>query len=1056
MRTIVWILLASCWASAQASMHGLSFHDTLIVHDKQLGEKTLLMRVTHSEDVCFWERESGYPVYWSAQDSLLYYAEQGEIQGYSGALVPSSVPFSEDPPAGCRPWMESGGAWRAALEDCQNREHLVEQQGIVKLCYVGISASSFVNWINGEMLPATNALTFIESEFVEDNVDAETVNEPPDFNYPTTKRLFEDSGAAGGNGGISLQPDDTRWYQYNPEHPGWVSTSWTNDTLPDPIQLPFELYSGMYDIETEMVWDSTMCRLHEMGVDTSTQSHNYFVLVWAHPSYLLGVPHRMPRALVDRGMILPLDYLGGYLPTGHVTRMVLGTLGVPEQSEENTNMPRANLLCQGFLGGDGQSVWRPAWIDPLTETLLGWLPTTDLSVNQDELVRDNQRRVYRHQRCAAGEYVYVDIYNWQQSLSCGMRDTTCLRVCELDYSSTGDLSQHVYMTPAQGDNTAWGCWPSPLADSLVVDLGGTGSLHKELRLWEMSPARYSSSDSASVHIHWDSNPVPLNFHLAALEEDGRLHLDIESYSWADYAFSQLHVSLDGSSTSYDLPPMLQEGFPSIDLGQELLLHSLHNLEISVSAHGDDFVLLSSSEYPVTQQRLQQLPFRPKGVIATSEDALLGQTDSRSFYYKERELQREWNWGYEDCEFTLAGLVPENPNLLFFWTYSQISPNGPEIYHVGDPSAVFSLPNTADRIKPMMAMNNHVLYHFDQLNCLSWDGQSFTSDNLFDGGQLYCVTREPELPRICVTSQYSVWVLTPLGQIVHEETIAGHGSLGQPRAMDCDGDGAREFVIPTQNGLLTLDAEQPDEYSSTYFDTASEPLCLATWHEDGCAIPLLLCEEGLYFHQQLFDLDCLPVKFERFQAISSNGGSDDDMLLGVCESGLYTMTRDTDGEIQAGPCIARVSCLGTDPVMTIWDDQPLLLVQQRDGNWLEYAMPQNCSWQYTGQRGNPGADFCDAFLAGVEAPPQPLVHTEIRRHDGLTELLFEVNEDQHVLNGFKIYRSMDPYVFSAEALVELGPCVRSWVDPESPEGAYYRTTIRYDEPYGFICPDRSDN
>ena len=974
-----------------------------------------------------------------------------------GLLVKSATPLWADPPAGCEPWLESGGAWWEALQERQQRELRDPITGNARLCFVSISASEIFSWIGYHSHPARRLFALQQDEFLEDSISANRISQDVRLSYPSAKSIFEASANSGGNGGVRLLMDDQRWGQYTPEHPGWVSEGWSADTLPIPVQLPFELFSDLQDASAAAVYDSTMVRLHAMGVDTSQRDLNYFVLVWAHPQSLLSGSVRLPVAFAGRGMMIPLDYNCSFLPTGYLTRMVLGALGLPEQPEACSNLPRANILCRGFLGGEQQNGWRPAWLDPRTEAQLGWLPVSVLERGDDVLSWDNQRRVYAMQMPNM-HCMYVEVFNWRQPHTCGVPDGTCLRASELYYShSTASLHQIVELTPAiENGGPQWGSWPGPEADSLVVGFQFTGFDYDELRSWEMEPACASSADSVGAHIRIEMDPVPVELHLVSLEKNGMLYVDLDSLAWAQYQGSTLEIQVDENSFSMPLSPLFPQHGVALDLGTSFELYSRHEVEVRAQVLGQEYTLFLNDALEVTPSRRRLLPRQVKGAFATMDNRLFGQDDSTSFYYINQHCVYTRQHGYQNHTIQLAAILPDHPDCFFEWYRVPLSGDTYlGLYNLNFPSTPYYTYTWLDVFPPAMAMGEECLFTLGgELMRAGWESAEFHVDSLHAVGSLFCVSMVNGVPRICTSFHGVARIINLAGQVIFEETLTGYSDLGQPFAMDSNGDGLHEFYILSSSGVFKLEAEQVDQFVASFIPTESAPRIIVPLHQQERALPLLLCDDALYFDTTCYGTEDLPDKLLAIQSLASAEDLDDDILLGVFERGLYRLSFGEDMQIHLGQCLARVHCSGEPPVLTRWNGQELVLLQRADGIWLEYSLENGTSWSWTGRRGGPGQQRCDA-QRGV-APPDSisLVHTTISYSNRQVTLHFEVDSAHHTINGFKIFRSTDPYHFPPEPIATVGPCVDSWTDPESPLGAYYRTQVRYDEPYGYICPDRA--
>ena len=341
-----------------------------------------------------------------------------------------------------------------------------------------------------------------------------------------------------------------------------------------------------------------------------------------------------------------------------------------------------------------------------------------------------------------------------------------------------------------------------------------------------------------------------------------------------------------------------------------------------------------------------------------------------------------------------------------------------------------------------------IFHYDLLE----DSYGFTSLIPFIPEQ-GCVLPNEQLPLMALTCADNLLICNHAGTILLDWQDSYGETLGQPMAADLNWDGWYDVLLPTADGwyVFTFDVNTMSfgEYYHPQPGLVQESVIPI--YNGYQVVVGSIAEDYIRI-----GADQLPLPSEGLTSLHSADVNDDGIYeYLVSGAGQGVALLHADGQPFYGDYLPwLLQDIGqADQVhfrhMTGQDTEVVIL----NGNELtSYSMLSDFPVLWNG-RSSYGNSYSHPLTASGTQPP-PHMNLELYwTGSGQPALSFNPAPGDHILNGFKVYRSTDPYEFDSEPLVELGPCGDCWIDTDPPAAdCYYRVTMLLDDPEGPICPN----
>lgn len=1050
---------AGSFAAENRIVNGVTFSDTIQVVDSYLGEIPLLRVVRGSEDFQLFELQEGYPVVNDIVAELLYYATYGTRAGREGALVASELLLADGiPPEDVWPGATSRGEYRDWLESrrLDSRDWHYQVAGDYRIAIVAVATYDMTGWYGfnvNDVVPVFNEALFGQTIDVTNPViDGET-------NELSVRDHFAFAGQ-NGNGGINVIPDDLRG-EYNPEHPGWITEGW-NGNVPFPLLLPVT-EAELDNYTTEGILQLISPRIEELGFSTETDTYNVFMLLWG-VSAAHADAWSMPVGVQESHLSANIWSYHQLLSSGEICRMIFGTLGYGELDPLTNTVGRAHLLCEGWQGppsDDEYTYWQPAWVDPYIEQCLGWWEPELIEVGEELTVNFNaEDRLILPDPRDPDRMRTVSCFDHSENFYKGHRADACSYFCDITVNSWNhELSVQSIpaVHPDEEDNYAF---PWHGVDSLDFQEWEEGRNHPH-RIEQIT----QTPGGGEMEILWQGMP-PLGLLLQECTIDlaGTVKTRLWNYGYNEGDFVVVieiddlqeagSATLAGGETGDCLIPNLPSATFS-ELGSTLACL------ITVTTAGQDTVLhqqaslgrtLAPTSVASTHVAYEQLFSCDRGSVLWKwnmfsvvwdgvevlhdytihngliEDAWISETESTLLLHTENH---NWDYNFWDLIDIETGAV------------SQVS------YPYLGPLA--------------FEMGEEVIFFVESVN---GNGESWIlHHNLLDGSQGFeslipfipeqgCVLPNEQLPLMALTFEDNLLICNHAGTILLDWQDPYGETLGQPLAADLNWDGWYDLLLPIADGWYIFAFDISTMSFGEYYH--SQPGLVQE-----SVIPI-------YNGQQVvvgsiaedfirIGADQLPLPSEGLTALHSADLNDDGIYeYLVSGAGQGVALLQADGQPFYGEYLPwLIQDIGqTDQVhfhSRSGHDTEVII---RNGNELtSYSMMSDFPILWNG-RSNCGNSYTHPLTAAV---PQPPPHMNLELHWTSSDqpaLTFNPDPGGHVLNGFKVYRSTNPYDFSSEPLVELGPCNDLWIDTDPPAGnCYYRVSMLLDDPQGLICPNQ---
>ncbi len=1045
-------------ASDTRLVNGVTFSDTIQVFDTHLGETSLLRVVRGSEDFQLYELEAGYPVVNDIVAEVLYYARYGIRNSLEGALVASDLLLSDGvPPEDTWPGATSRGEYRDWLESrrLDSRDWHYQVAGDYRIAIVPLAPLDMTGWYGfnvNEVVPVFHQALFGNGvSLTPPHTEGET-------NQLSVRDHFAYAGQ-NGNGGINVIPDDLRG-EYDPEHPGWITEGWNNN-IPYPLLLPLT-EDELDNYTSEGILQLISPRIEELGFSTETDTYNVFMLLWG-VSAAHADAWAMPVGVEESHISANIWSTHQLLSSGEICRMIFGTLGYGELDPLNNSIGRAHLLCEGWQGPPNvQEViryWQPAWVDPYIEQCLGWWQPELVEVGEeltfsfseeDRLILPDPRDPDRMRT--------VSCFDQSQNFYKGHRADACSYLCDITVSSWNhqlSVQSIPAVHPDHGDNYAF---PWHGVDSLDFQEWEEGRNHPhELQEIVVTP------EGGEMEIIWQGMP-PLGLLLqeCSIDLDGIAKTRLWNYGYNDGDFV-VAIEMDGlqeagsaNLAGGETGDCIIPDLPSAPVSE---LGTLIDCMVTVTSTDQDTVIQQQVSLGRTlpPTGMAQLQLGNDGQFSCDRGSVFWQGSHYTVVW-DGEIALE-DWTVHNGWIADAWIAETEPILLLhtvsytygthFWDMIDIE--------TGDIS-VISYP---DKGPLTFEMNDKVIFFVEAVNGTgeSWIFHYDLPDDVYGYTSLIpfipeqgCVLPNEQLPLMALTCSDNLLICNHAGTVLLDWQDPYGETLGQPMAADLNWDGWYDLLLPTTDGWYVFAFDVNTMSFGEYYHPQ----------------PGLVQESvtPIYNGQQVvvgsiaedfirIGADELPLPSEGLTALHSADIDDDGIYeYFVSGTGQGVALLQADGQ----PCYGEflpwlIQDTGqADQVHfrhLAGHDTEVIILNGNDLTSYSLLSDFPILWNGRSTRGN---SYTHPLTAAVPQPP-PHMNLELYwTSSDQPALSFNPDPGGHILNGFKVYRSTDPYDFGSEPLIELGPCGDSWIDTDPPAGAcYYRVTMLLDDPEGPICP-----
>jgi len=200
--------------------------------------------------------------------------------------------------------------------------------------------------------------------------------------------------------------------------------------------------------------------------------------------------------------------------------------------------------------------------------------------------------------------------------------------------------------------------------------------------------------------------------------------------------------------------------------------------------------------------------------------------------------------------------------------------------------------------------------------------------------------------------------------------------------------------------------------------------------------------------------------EVVQDCDYDGDGIPEYLLLAPDSGVYLLNRDGTPYAGGENGLLVAGRFRAVPALLLQETTPsMLALFAREPNQVQfYHLPVTPVMHWRGW-GNNGGSWSYP-LRGEHNYPEPELNVELIRDGSEVTLYFGTNLNCHILNGFAIYQSPEPYSFPDDPITVVSPCSNSWSEHLTSEEyftpRYYQVKLLYDDPYGANCFSRSDH
>jgi len=1049
-------IAVTVYGSDQRLVSGISFTDTVTCHDTALGDVALL-RVAHgSEDCTLYELDQGYPVVYAVAEETIFFAAYGSRSGDWGALVSSGLPLYDGiPPEGIWPGATITGAYREYLQSRQldTRDWNYDVQGEYRIAIVPIAPSDAPGWYD---FPVEDVVPILDQYIFEQTIPQTPLYVEGETNQLSVRDHFL-WAAQHGNGGINLRRDELRG-DYHPDHPGWIAEGW-NGNVPQPVVVPVTLDSLIY-YPTEMIMSMVAARLTELGFSTETDPYNVFLLLWGVPPDDAG-GWALPLAVTESHMSASIWTDHQLLSSGEICRMIFGTLGYGELDPAENDIGRAHLLCEGWQGppriSGEKTYWKPAWVDPFIEECLGWWNPIHLDPEEDYSISffTEDRRIFVNPQDSSHRRT-LTLFTQANNFYAGHRYGAGLYLCEtalISWNNQYRVNSIPAVCPGYGHDYAF---PYLGVDSLLFEEWQVNHPHFQ-RLSDIT----AGAIGGSLEIEWlQPPPVALVLEectidlegngLVALRNQGMqaglVTVTLSGDGWTGYSVPMVSgLSVTGVEIQ-NLPSA-----PASELGESIPCHLL------VVSTGGDTLMDESITAGRTLAPTHHTPLMisPAGLYCRGDTTVAWKRYEIYVVVDDEVIHYEW---VPDSPVLNAWLSESGTKLIVkqggewhqqYWYIRDLSTGG------------YQTISFNGLLEPGLEIADELHFFTEAVGDpeTSWLWRyDLTTDDMFTVGGILPIAPD----RVCALQNHNLHLLALVesdhlvicdrnSTVLHDWTDPGAG-FGQPHAADLNWNGWLDLLLPCADGwhIFYWDAEQMSfnhyfHWEEGVYPTSIMPVFNGERVGVGCAGEdfMLVGSQSLNVSDPLFtaiqgaDLDEDGI-YEYFATSQEQG------------TALITATGDPFyGDYE--PWLLHNLFSPTRACFTHTQDG-VRLVTAGQGELLQYALGCDFPIWWNGE-GNICNRYAHPVTAELVLPPPQLDITVTPLQAGTVVLTLNPLPGGHILNGFYVYRSDDPYQFPSEPVEFLDPCTENWIDTNPLPGAcYYRVTMMLDDPEGLICPE----
>ena len=1051
------LLLANAGQAVETRIvSGVTFSDTVRVVDVTLGELPLLRVVRGSESCLLYELQEGYPVVYDGLADVVYYAGYGTRQARWGALVSSGLPLADGlPPEGVWPGATNRGDYREWLESrrLDSRDWHYQVSGDYRITIVPIAPLDAPAWYGfnvGSVTPAFHQILFSNGIIVNpEYADGET-------NELTVRDHFLWAGD-NGNGGINVIPDELRG-EYDPAHPGWIAEGWEGN-VPDPLLVPVNL-ADLDSYNTEGILELITPRIEELGFSTATDSYNVFLLLWGLPAADAG-GWAQPTGVEESHLSASIWTNHLLLSTGEICRMIFGTLGYGELDPLLNDIGRAHLLCEGWQGPprpEGVTYWQPAWVDPYIEQCLGWWQPELVEPGEDCTVDfQEEYRVLLPDQWDPEHFRSITLFNQSENFYKGHRSDACSYLCDITLSSW-NFQYSIQSIPAEdadlGSNYAF---PWGEVDSYDFTPWEEERPHPHIlrNITELP-------EGGAMDIIWlGVPPLALQVEECTIDLNGYAMVELWNYG---YGGGTLLAWLEtGGVTGVGVfaieggtaTACILSGLPTAPVSQ---LGELLTCNLTIQNTMGDTLLQQEVTAGRTIPREQEISLSRfwDGIYSSAQGSALWQWNMYAVVQHGSEVlsgmlnhygQVEQAWVSQTAPLLV---IHSASNWRNYWDIVDIETGS------GLQIAFEDLGEVGFELGDQLVLFVEAVGNPDQ----SWicrhnlsEGTSNLTGQLPLMPQSGCALENEQLHLLALTSSERLIICNFNGTLLLD-WWGSDGDLAQPLAADLNWDGWYDVLLPSDDGWHVFYFDVASMSFEHYFhpEPGIHPESVLPIYNGQQVVVSAIGEDFLRIGSEL-----LSPPIEGLTAVQSADVNDD----GIYEyfitaagkgSGLITET----GESFYGDYLPwLLHNLDQSARMRFHDLEGVnpRMIAHFEELMTVYDLGSDFSILWN-DRGNRGNNYAHPLTAAVPQPPPHLDLEIVRGQDGLPRLLLAPTPGGHVLNGFQVYRSDNPYEFNSEPVALLGPCAEHWVDTDpQPDAGYYRVTMLLDDPGGLICPQR---